>query len=54
MFFKLKAFFFRDFSLTLFDSFVKEFFDAATVQADQVIVMTAFVELKDRLARLKI
>jgi hypothetical protein len=37
-----------------FDLDVVELFDMAAVQAHQVVVVLAFVELEDRLARLEI
>ena len=42
--------FLGDFVLTAFYLFVKEFFDATTIKADQVIMMIALVEFKDGLA----
>ena len=40
----------RDAPLSMLDLRVVELFHAATLQADQMIVMTAFVEFKNRLA----
>ena len=43
----------RDPELPLFDLRIEEFLDAAALQANQVIVVTALVELEHRFARLE-
>ncbi len=45
-----EATFFGDFMLTPFYLFIKEFFDATTIEADEMIMMVALVEFKDGLA----
>ena len=50
----LEAFGFGHVVLAFFDLGVVELFDLAAVQAHQVVVVLAFVDLIDRLARLKI
>ena len=48
-----EALFLGDGPLTLLDLAVAEFFDQAAVQADQMIMVAALIELKHRLARFK-
>src|SRR5437016_5074340 len=44
----------RDFVLTLLDFGIVEFFDSAALQTDQVIVVSALVQLEHRFARLEV
>src|SRR5262249_30194622 len=51
---KLEAAFLRDRLLAPFDFGIEELFDAAAVDAHEVIVMRAFIEFEDGLARFEI
>src|SRR6188474_2043765 len=50
---QLEAALLRDVALALLDLGVVELLDAAALQADQVVVVAALVELEDRLAGLE-
>jgi len=39
-----------DFTLTTFDKFIKKFFDLATGNTDDVVVMASFTQFKHRLS----
>ena len=43
-----------DFVLAQFDAFVDEFIDLAAARADQVVVVLAFVQLEDGVARFEV
>lgn len=47
---QIESFFRGNLSLSFFDLWVIEFLDKATIQANQVIVMGAFIQFKDGLA----
>ena len=49
----LESAFVRDFGLALFDLGIEEFFDAPALQAHQMVVVPALVELEDRFPRLE-
>jgi hypothetical protein len=54
MILQFKAMSLRNLTLTLFNAWVEELLNTTAVKADQMVVVTALVEFKDRLARLEI